>query len=139
MEASYTVPAKTTTRRGRRGTFTTELRRRGGCGNPSETEWVKGTTAATVVNDEERVRMERDRTCEDDDRGRRVTFTTGLRRRGGCGNPSQKSGVSREQDAAEEENEKRGSGWRSSPVPAKTTMGGGEGAARWVRENPSEV
>jgi hypothetical protein len=36
---------------------------------------------------------------------------------------------------------KRGSGWRTSPIPAKTTMGGGEGAAaaRWVRENPSEV
>jgi hypothetical protein len=35
---------------------------------------------------------------------------------------------------------KRGSGWRSSLVPAKTTMGGGEGAAatRWVCENPSE-
>jgi hypothetical protein len=36
---------------------------------------------------------------------------------------------------------KRGSGWRSSPVLAKTTMGGGEGAAatRWVHDNPSEV
>jgi hypothetical protein len=85
---------------------------------------------------------ERDRTCEDDDGGRRGTFTMGLRRRGGCANPSQ-SGVSWEGDAAEEE--KTRSGWRSSrrssPVPAKTTMGGGEGAAaaRWVRENPSEV
>jgi hypothetical protein len=35
---------------------------------------------------------------------------------------------------------KRGSGWRSSLVPAKTTMGGGEGAAaRWVCDNPSKV
>jgi hypothetical protein len=63
---------------------------------------------------------ERDRTCEDDDGGRRGTFTMGLQRRGGCANPSQ-SGVSREGDAVEEE--KTRSGWRSSPVPAKTTMG----------------
>jgi hypothetical protein len=63
---------------------------------------------------------ERDRSCEDDDGGRRGTFTTGLRRRGGCANPSQ-TGVSRERDAAEDENEKRGLGWWSSPVPAKTT------------------
>jgi hypothetical protein len=85
---------------------------------------------------------ERDHTYEDDDGGRRGTFTTGLQRRGGCANPSQ-NGLSRERDAAEEE--KTRSGWRSSrrrsPVPAKTTMRGGEGsaAARWVRENPSEV
>jgi hypothetical protein len=47
----------------------------------------QGTTAASVVI--ERVRMEeRDRTCEDDDGGR-GSFATGLRRRGGCANPSQ--------------------------------------------------
>jgi hypothetical protein len=78
---------------------------------------------------------ERDRTCEDDDGGR-GSFATGLRRRGGCANPSQ-DGLSREGDTAEEE--KTRSDWRSSrrrsPVPAKTTMRGGEGpaAARWVR------
>jgi hypothetical protein len=56
----------------------------------------QGTTAASVVN--ERVRMEeRDRTCEDDDRGE-GSFATGLRRRGGCANPSQ-DGLSREGDA----------------------------------------
>ena len=47
----------------------------------------QGTTAASVVN--ERVQMEeRDNTCEDDDGGR-CSFATGLRRRGGCANPSQ--------------------------------------------------
>jgi hypothetical protein len=71
----------------------------------------QGTTAEAVVNDEERFWMEeRDRTCEDDDGGR-GTFATGLRRRGGCANPSQ-DGLSRERYAAEEEKIK--SGWRSS-------------------------
>jgi hypothetical protein len=72
MEASYTVPAKTTTRQ---GGAEEPSRWSNGAGVGAATLAKlkgQGTTAAAVVNDEERVRMEeRDRTCEDDDRGER--------------------------------------------------------------------
>jgi hypothetical protein len=87
IEASYTVPAKMTTRL---GGAEEASRRSSGAGVGAATLVTikgQGTTTAAVVN--ERVWMEeRARTCEDEEGGR-GSFATGLRRRRGCVNPSQ--------------------------------------------------
>jgi hypothetical protein len=78
---------------------------------------VKGQRTSEAVAVNERVRMERARTCEDEDRGR-GSFATGLRRRRGCVNPRKDGNETRHRGTDGWDGGVRG--WRSA-VPAKTT------------------
>jgi hypothetical protein len=138
IEASYTIPAKMTTRR---GGAEEPSRRSSGAGVGAATlATVKGqgTTTTAVVN--ERVRIEEiARTCEDEDGGR-GSFATGPRRRRGCANPSQDGNETRRRRRTDG----RGGGVRGGGRPYLRRRRFGEerdrrwrvgcvAAARWVR------